>query len=144
MKRPLYAALDLHSAYSVLGSMDHSGKTQPRMRFATEAERLRAQVSALKQKRQAGASDDGGGSAHAMGQWDRSPPSSHYQFQVNGITYDGWIEDELSEGEEILIRYNSSDPKFNHAQDDHAIFYDETRGYAIPFDHCPRCAHVVD
>src|SRR5207245_4066073 len=51
MKRPLYAALDLHSAYSVLGSMDHSGKTQPRMRFATEAERLRAQVSALKQKR---------------------------------------------------------------------------------------------
>jgi hypothetical protein len=39
-----------------------------------------------------------------------SPPSSHYQFQVNGITYDGWIEDELSEGEEILIRYNSSDP----------------------------------
>src|SRR5207249_1318020 len=51
MKRPLYAALDLHSAYSVLGSMDHGGKTQPRMRFATEAERLRAQVSALKQKR---------------------------------------------------------------------------------------------
>src|SRR5216110_239321 len=51
MKRPLYAALDLHSAYSVLGSMDHSGKTQSRMRFATEAERLRAQVSALKQKR---------------------------------------------------------------------------------------------
>ena len=50
-KTPLYAALDLHSAYSVLGSMDHSGKTQPRMRFATEAERLRAQVSALKQKR---------------------------------------------------------------------------------------------
>ena len=57
-----------------------------------------------------------------------SPPSSHYQFQVNGITYDGWIEDELSEGEEILIRPNSSDPKFNHAQDDHASFYDETRG----------------
>src|SRR5437762_11676334 len=50
-KTPLYAALDLHSAYSVLGSMDHDGRTQPRMRFATEAERLRAQVSALKQKR---------------------------------------------------------------------------------------------
>src|SRR5256884_7018374 len=49
-KTPLYAALDLHSTYSVLGSMEHSGKTQPRMRFATEAERLRAQVSALKQK----------------------------------------------------------------------------------------------
>src|SRR5438046_1022331 len=54
MKRPLYAALDLHSAYSVLGSMDHGGKTQPRVRFATEAERLRAQVSALKQKRRPG------------------------------------------------------------------------------------------
>src|SRR5213076_3116267 len=51
MKRPLYAALDLHSAFSVLGSMDHSGKTQPRMRFATQAEILRAQVKALKQKR---------------------------------------------------------------------------------------------
>ena len=50
-KTPLYAALDLHSAYSVLGNMDHSGKTQPRMRFATQAEILRAQVKALKHKR---------------------------------------------------------------------------------------------
>jgi len=50
-KTPLYAALDLHSAYSVLGSMDHSGETQPRMRFATQAEILRAQVKALKHKR---------------------------------------------------------------------------------------------
>ena len=50
-KTPLYAALDLHSAYSVLGSMDHDGKTQPRMRFATQADTLRAQVRALKQKR---------------------------------------------------------------------------------------------
>jgi hypothetical protein len=56
-----------------------------------------------------------------------SPPSSHYQFQVSGITYDGWIEDELSEGEEILIRYNSSDPKFNHAQDDSTTFYHHNR-----------------
>jgi len=49
-KTPLYAALDLHSAYSVLGSMDHNGRTQPRMRFATQADTLRAQVRALKQK----------------------------------------------------------------------------------------------
>src|SRR6266404_5035 len=51
MKTPLYAALDLHSRYSVLGSMDHDGRTQPRMRFATQADILRAQVRALKQKR---------------------------------------------------------------------------------------------
>jgi len=50
-KTPLYAALDLHSAYSVLGSMDHNGRTQPRMRFATQADTLRAQVGALKDKR---------------------------------------------------------------------------------------------
>src|SRR6266404_3312440 len=49
-KAPLYAALDLHSRYSVLGSMDHNGKTQSRMRFATQADVLRAQVRALKQK----------------------------------------------------------------------------------------------
>ena len=34
---------------------------------------------------------------------------------------------ELSEVDEILIRYNSSDPNFNHAQDDHRSFYDDTR-----------------
>jgi hypothetical protein len=51
MKSPLYAALDLHSRYSVLGSMDHDGRTQPRMRFPTQAEILRAQVRALKQKK---------------------------------------------------------------------------------------------
>ena len=51
MKTPLYAALDLHSAYSVLGSMDHQGRTQRRIRFATEAPMLRAQVEALRQKR---------------------------------------------------------------------------------------------
>lgn len=49
-KAPLYAALDLHSRYSVLGSMNHSGKTQPRMRFATQTDTLRAQIRALKQK----------------------------------------------------------------------------------------------
>ena len=48
---PLYAALDLHSRHSVLGSMDHNGRTQPRMRFPTQAEVLRAQVRALKQKK---------------------------------------------------------------------------------------------
>src|SRR5213593_4073574 len=50
-KTPLYAALDLHSRHSVLGSMDHNGRTQPRMRFPTQAEVLRAQVRALKQAR---------------------------------------------------------------------------------------------
>ena len=50
-KTPLYAALDLHSRYSVLGSMDHNGRTQPRKRFATQADILRAQVRLLKQKK---------------------------------------------------------------------------------------------
>jgi len=49
MKRPLYAALDLHSRYSVLGSMDHGGRTHPRTRFPTEGQLLRAQVAALRQ-----------------------------------------------------------------------------------------------
>ncbi len=35
-KSPVYAALDLHSRHSVLGSMDHGGKTGAWMRFATE------------------------------------------------------------------------------------------------------------
>ena len=52
MKSPLYAALDLHSRYSVLGSMDHDGRTQPRMRFPTEANILRAEVERLRRKRQ--------------------------------------------------------------------------------------------
>jgi transposase len=47
MKRPIYAALDLHSRRSVLGSMDHDGQTQPRMRFPTEANILRAEVERL-------------------------------------------------------------------------------------------------
>jgi len=51
MKSPLYAALDLHSRYSVLGSMDHDGRTQPRMRFPTEANILRAEVERLRRKR---------------------------------------------------------------------------------------------
>ena len=51
MKKPIYAALDLHSRHSVLGSMDHDGQTQPRMRFATEASILRAQVERLRRKR---------------------------------------------------------------------------------------------
>ena len=48
MKMPIYAALDLHSRHSVLGSMEHGGKTGARMRFATEAETLRAQVARLR------------------------------------------------------------------------------------------------
>src|SRR5215468_5678478 len=51
MKKPIYAALDLHSRYSVLGSMDHEGQTQPKMRFATEANILRAQVEGLRRRR---------------------------------------------------------------------------------------------
>ena len=51
MKTPLYAALDLHSGMSVLGSMDHEGKNGLRRRFATEAKILRAEVEALRKKR---------------------------------------------------------------------------------------------
>jgi hypothetical protein len=49
-------------------------------------------------------------------------PASHYQFKVKGVTYDGWIKDELAKGEAISIRYNPSDPSFNHAEDDHGTF----------------------
>jgi hypothetical protein len=60
-------------------------------------------------------------------------PSSHYQFQVNGITYDGWARDELTQGEQILIRYNSSAPNLNHAEDDHSTFYDHNHGLLFLF-----------
>src|SRR5213596_2233495 len=50
-KSPVYAALDLHSRMSVLGSMNHGGKTGARIRFATEAETLRAAVTRLRQAR---------------------------------------------------------------------------------------------
>jgi hypothetical protein len=56
-----------------------------------------------------------------------SAPSSRYEFQISGITYNGSIKDELSEGEEILVCYNASDPKFNHAQEDHGSFYDHNK-----------------
>jgi len=51
MKRRIYAALYLHSRHSVLGSMDQESQTQARMRFATEANILRAQVERLGRKR---------------------------------------------------------------------------------------------
>jgi transposase len=51
MKKPIYAALDLHSRHSVLGSMDHDGQTQPRMRFPTEAKILRTEVERLRESR---------------------------------------------------------------------------------------------
>lgn len=51
MKTPLYAALDLHSRYSVLGSMDYDGNTGPKVRFATTAPLLRQYVEALRQKK---------------------------------------------------------------------------------------------
>jgi hypothetical protein len=51
MKTPLYAALDLHSRYRVLGSMDHEGKAQGRARFATTAQMLARYVQALRQRK---------------------------------------------------------------------------------------------
>ncbi len=50
-KTPLYAALDLHSERSVLGSMDHQGRTRPSVRFVTQAEALRAELIALRRLR---------------------------------------------------------------------------------------------
>src|SRR5436190_16199351 len=50
IKTPLYAALDLHSQNSVLGSMDHDGRTRASIRFETEAAVLRAQVKALQER----------------------------------------------------------------------------------------------
>src|SRR5436309_15685749 len=50
-KSPVYAALVRHSRDSVLGSMNHGGKTGARIRFATEAETLRAAVTRLRQAR---------------------------------------------------------------------------------------------
>jgi len=52
MKRtPIYAALDLHSTTSVLGSMDHEGNPLGQTRFATAADTLKEQVAALVKKR---------------------------------------------------------------------------------------------
>lgn len=48
---PLYAALDLHSERSVLGSMDHQGRTRAPVRFPTEPEALRAELGALRRPR---------------------------------------------------------------------------------------------
>ena len=48
MKTPICAALDLHSRYSVLGSMEHSGKVLPRVRFPTQADLLRLYVGRLR------------------------------------------------------------------------------------------------
>ena len=46
----LYAALDLHSSHSVLGSIDQEGNSQGQVRFATEAGLLREQLQALRKK----------------------------------------------------------------------------------------------
>jgi hypothetical protein len=56
-------------------------------------------------------SEPGGGSDE-----DYEPPSSHYQFNVSHTTYEGWVQDDLAVGEKILVRYDSSDPNFSHAQ----------------------------
>jgi transposase len=47
---PLYAALDLHSDTSVLGSMDHDGNNHPGVRFDTSAEGLKMALGQLKEK----------------------------------------------------------------------------------------------
>jgi transposase len=49
-KRPICAALDLHSTNSVLGSMDHDGNTLGRIRFGTQADTLKEQIVLLVKK----------------------------------------------------------------------------------------------
>jgi hypothetical protein len=49
-KKPLYAALDLHSTSSVLGSMDHEGNALRRTRFVTRAGTLKEAVAGLGSK----------------------------------------------------------------------------------------------
>lgn len=62
---------------------------------------------------------DPGTPGHSGPDGDPGDPAwSHYQFKVDGKTYDGGTDYELAQGETILVRYNSSDPSFNHAQDD--------------------------
>jgi hypothetical protein len=48
---PIYAALDLHSTSSVLGSMDHEGNSLGQTRFATAVETLQEHVAALATER---------------------------------------------------------------------------------------------
>jgi hypothetical protein len=51
------------------------------------------------------------------------PAWSHYQFKVGEKVYDGWLSDyEFAEGETIRVRYNSSDPRFSHVEDDDESF----------------------
>jgi transposase len=49
-KTPLYAALDLHTGESVLGSIDHDGRSQGQVRFVTGREALRRELTALRQQ----------------------------------------------------------------------------------------------
>jgi hypothetical protein len=47
--------------------------------------------------------------------------SAHYQFNVDGIYYDGWVgnwNQSLAKGDPVPVHYNSSDPDFNHAEGD--------------------------
>ncbi|PYL77590.1 MAG: hypothetical protein DMF26_03475 [Verrucomicrobia bacterium] len=55
--------------------------------------------------------------------YDEGGPSrsTHYQFKVDGIYYDGWLgnwDHSLAKGGPVLVHYNSSDPDFNHAEGD--------------------------
>ena len=54
---------------------------------------------------------------------DEGGPSrwAHYQFNVNGIYYDGWVgngDQSLAKGDSVEVRYNASDADFNHAEGD--------------------------
>lgn len=49
-KTPLYTALDLHCDTCLLGSMDHEGNNQPKVRFVTEADTLRQELQKLGSK----------------------------------------------------------------------------------------------
>jgi hypothetical protein len=62
---------------------------------------------------------DPGTPGHSGPDGDAGDPAwSYYQFRVDGKTYDGGTDYELARGETIQVRYSSSDPSFNHAQDD--------------------------
>jgi hypothetical protein len=66
---------------------------------------------------------DPGTPGHAGPDGDAGDPaSSHYQFKVGEKVYDGWTDYELAEGDTIRVRYNPSDPRFSHADDDDTGF----------------------
>jgi hypothetical protein len=66
---------------------------------------------------------DPGTPGHSGPDGDPGDPAwSHYQFNVGEKVYGGSTDYELAVGETIRIRYNSSDPRFSHAEDDDTGF----------------------